>query len=146
MAFTRNPKIHPAKQMGLTVALAVFAAALWVGWFAWDTTYQRDRVTGELSGPYEVWQGIGCFLCAVVVVAAATRLLRAAVVIAVMPLAFTAAFALTVVPSDESGLAGVGVILIGLGTLGPAAHDRAGNRRSSARPWCPFRRRAGRPD
>lgn len=117
MHLTRDPRRSPPHQLGIVVALAVLTAALWWGWFAWDSEYQVDPETGVASGPYEVWQGVGCAICAVVLVAAALQWLRPAVVILVMPPAFTLAFAGTAVPADETGLSGVGVVLVALGTV-----------------------------
>jgi len=42
--------------VGLTVAL-------WWAWLGRDTGYQVDPVTGATSGPYQVWQVVGCVLC-----------------------------------------------------------------------------------
>lgn len=104
-------------QLGFTVALVVIVAGLWWGWFAWDDSYQRDEETGEVSGPYELWQGIGCGICWVVLVLAAERFLRPWILLIVMPLSFTAAYSLTVIPSDQTGLAGIGVILVAAATF-----------------------------
>lgn len=105
-----------AGRAGRLAALAVLTAGLWWGWFAWDDQYRRDPASGGVSGPYALWQGIGCAACWVVLAVVAERFLRPWILLTVMPLSFTAAYALTVIPPDRSGLAGIGVILVGLGT------------------------------
>lgn len=106
-------------QVAAVVLLALLSASLWWGWFAWDTEYQLDPERGVMSGPYETWQGVGAALCGVALVAAALLVLRPRVVVVVGALAFTVAFAWTALSEDESGLAGVGVLLMAAGsTLG----------------------------
>lgn len=106
-----------AVQVGFIVALVLMTGSLWWGWFAWDDSYQRDPATGEISGPYELWQGIGCGICWIALVIVAQKFLRPWVVLVVMPLSFTVAYSLTVLPADQSGLAGVGVIMIAAATF-----------------------------
>lgn len=106
----------PAAQIGFVLALVAMTASLWWAWFAWDSTYQRDPATGEISGPYELWQGLGCGICWVALAIVAQAVLRPWVVVVVMPLSFAAAYSLTVLPADETGLAGVGVLMVAAGT------------------------------
>lgn len=105
-----------AGRLGIITALAVLTAGLWWGWFAWDDTYQRDPATGDASGPYELWQIIGCAACWIVLVLVAEKFLRPGTLLVVMPLSLTLAYGLTVISADRSGLAGVGVILVAAGT------------------------------
>ncbi len=98
------------------LALALAAAATWWGWLGWDDTYYTDPETGRSAGPYRAWQVAGCVLTLLAVAVAAYRWLHPLVVSVVVTLAFTAAFASTALPADESGLAGVGVVLVFVGT------------------------------
>lgn len=100
-----------------TAVLAVAAAACWWVWLAWDRTYQRDPVTGVASGPYEAWQVVGCVLCLVVLTVVAARRLPLRLVVPVVPVAFTAAWALTASTYDRSGLWPVGAALVLVATL-----------------------------
>lgn len=96
-----------------------------------------------MTGPYEIWQAVAAFLCGVVVVGLAYRLLRFVVALLVIPVSFTLAWMSTASAMDSSGLWVVGAILVALGTtfgtagmLGTAAAVEAiGNRqRTSAIP------------
>lgn len=100
-----------------SAVLAVAAAACWWIWLAWDRTYRRDPVTGVASGPYEVWQVIGCVLCLVAVTVVATTRLPLWIVVPVVPLAFTAAWALTAASYDTSGLWALGAVLVLVATF-----------------------------
>ena len=81
-----------AVAVGLTAAAAV---GCWAGWMGWDRRYDVDAVTGQVSGPYQPWQVVGCVLCLLVVVVAAVRWLTGWVVIATVPVAFTLAWAVS---------------------------------------------------
>lgn len=97
------------------VLLAALTAACWWGWLAWDTEYQVDPTTGSASGPYEAWQVIGCVVClAVLAVLAAVRLPALAVIVT-MTLSFTAVWTWTAAGTDDTGLAGVGALLVFFG-------------------------------
>ena len=95
-----------------SAVLAVAAATCWWAWLAWDRTYQRDPVTGVASGPYEAWQVVGCGLCLVAVTVLATARLPLWIVVPVVPMAFTAAWALTASSYDTSGLWALGAVLV----------------------------------
>ncbi|GAA4841953.1 hypothetical protein GCM10023354_23860 [Garicola koreensis] len=47
----------------------------------------------------------------------ADKFVRAWAILLVMPLSFTVAYAFTVLPPDQTGLAGVGVIMVAVGTF-----------------------------
>ncbi|WP_010525475.1 hypothetical protein [Nesterenkonia sp. F] len=112
------PSIRPAVvRTGRLAVLALLAAGLWWGWFGWDDSYQHDPATGETSGPYALWQVIGCTASGVLLVVVAERFVPPPALLTVAPLAFTAAWALTAVPTDQSGLALVGTVLVLTGTL-----------------------------
>ncbi|WP_394250379.1 hypothetical protein [Arthrobacter pityocampae] len=121
MQLTRNRHQPPAQQWTLVLLIAGLSAGLWLGWFAWDTEYQYDPVTGHMGGPYAVWQGVGAFLCSFVVVGLAHWLLRFIVAWLVIPASFTLAWISTAAATDVTGLWLVGAILVGLGTTIGAA-------------------------
>ncbi|MGW6131215.1 hypothetical protein ACWFNE_14420 [Cellulomonas sp. NPDC055163] len=96
------------------MALAVLTAACWFAWLAWDTTYGVDPATGVASGPYEVWQVLGCVLSLAVAVVLGTRVLGGPVTVVVTALAFTVAWSVTA-SADETGLWLVGALLVLVG-------------------------------
>ncbi|MDR6172769.1 hypothetical protein QE364_001479 [Nocardioides zeae] len=98
------------------IAVAVLAAAAWFGWMGWDDEYQVDAATNEISGPYEAWQVIGCVLTLLVLGVVAARRWRPFATAIVLSLAFTAAWSLTAAAEDETGLWGVGAVLVLVGT------------------------------
>jgi hypothetical protein len=98
------------------LAVAAVSAGAWYGWLGWDSTYQIDPTTQVASGPYEAWQVIGCALSLLVVfVGALLAGVRPLVASAALTLAFTAAWTATAAPRDETGLYGVGMILLLVG-------------------------------
>lgn len=136
MRLTRNRDRRPFEQWSAVVLIALLSAGLWFGWFAWDTEYQYDAATGELTGPYEVWQGVAALLCGIVVIGLAYRLLHFIVALLVLPASFTLAWISTASAIDSGGLWAVGAILVAFGTtfgtavlLGiAAAIEAVGNR------------------
>ncbi|WP_185149773.1 hypothetical protein [Arthrobacter crusticola] len=116
MHLTRNDHQSQARQWASVVLIALLSAGLWVGWFAWDTEYQFDPSTGEMAGPYAIWQGVGAFLCGMVVAGFAHRLLRFGVAALVLPASFTLAWIGTAAVGDVTGLWMVGAILVAFGT------------------------------
>jgi hypothetical protein len=122
MCLTRSREWSPLEQWAAVILIGLLSAGLWFGWFAWDTEYQTNPVTGETSGPYEIWQGIGAFLCGVVVIALAYRLLHFVIALLVLPAAFTLAWISTASAMDTGGLWAVGAVLVAFGTtFGTAA-------------------------
>ena len=98
------------------VTVAALAAASWYGWMGWDTEYQIDPVTQVASGPYQAWQVIGCVLSLLVVfVGALLAGVRPLWASAALTLAFTAAWTATAAPEDETGMYGVGMIMVLVG-------------------------------
>lgn len=140
MRLTRSSDRPPLEQWSSVVLICLLSAGLWFGWFAWDAEYQYDAATGEMTGPYEIWQGVAAFLCGVVVVGLAYRLLRFVVALLIIPASFTLAWMSTASAMDSSGLWVVGAILVALGTtfgtavmLGTAAAVEAiGNRQRTS--------------
>lgn len=111
-----RPRTLPWTQLlgGLTVA--VLSAGSWFAWMGWDHEYQIDPRTQAGSGPYEAWQVIGCGGSLVVLLLAALVLrVRWFVASPAMTVAFTAAWVVTAASTDETGMYGVGMILVLLG-------------------------------
>ncbi|MER5704557.1 hypothetical protein ABT023_21820 [Micromonospora sp. NPDC002296] len=97
------------------LVLAVATVAVWWAWLGWDTEYTVDPVTDSVSGPYDVWQVVGCVLSLAVVAAVGGRVLSPWLVAPVMTAAFTIAWAWRAATSDDSGLWAVGAVLILVG-------------------------------
>ncbi|SFD99097.1 hypothetical protein SAMN04487819_106137 [Actinopolyspora alba] len=99
------------------VVLALLTASCWWVWMAWDNGYHTDPATGATSGPYQAWQVIGCVVCLIGLGVLATVRLPWWLVLAVMPLSFTAAWSWTAAGTDGTGLWGVGAVLVFTGML-----------------------------
>ena len=115
---TSSPAKRPqpsAPTWAYSLLAAATALGLWFAWLGWDTEYDVDPNTGNLSGPYSWWQVAGFVLSAGSLVLAAGRFLPAAVNTAAISLGVAAGFALSA-RTDDSGLAAIGVVLILLGT------------------------------
>jgi|GEM_PF-3595071 len=110
-----------ARHVVACVVLALLTASCWWAWMAWDHTYQTDPETGEVSGPYQAWQVIGCVVCLIVLCVIASARLPAWLVIPIMSVAFTLAWSWTAAPSDETGLWAVGAMMIFVGMLAGSA-------------------------
>lgn len=122
MRLTRSRDWAPLEQWAAVILIGLLSAGLWFGWFGWDAEYQTDPVTGEKTGPYEIWQGVAAFLCGIVVVGLAYRLLHFVVALLVLPAAFTLAWISTASAMAISGLWAVGAALVAFGTtFGTAA-------------------------
>ena len=101
------------------VALAAISVALWAAWLGWDQN--RDvHPDGSTTGPYEAWQvvGLALTLLAPVCWAAARRHPAAAVGGTTAGLAVAAFYDWS---DDATGLFGVGVALVTLGSLASTA-------------------------
>ena len=109
---SRSPWFHAIGAL----AVAVLSAGLWFAWLGWDTQYQVDPVTQVASGPYEAWQVIGCAVSLLVLFVGA---LLAGVhpfwASAALTVAFTTAWTVSAAAGDETGLYGVGTILLLIG-------------------------------
>ena len=98
------------------LAVAALSAGSWWAWMGRDHEYQIDPRTQVASGPYEAWQVAGCAGSLLVLLVAALLLrVRWFVASPAMTVAFTAAWTVTAASTDETGLYGVGLILLLLG-------------------------------
>ncbi|NBE84676.1 hypothetical protein [Micromonospora rubida] len=97
------------------LVLTVSTVAVWWAWLGWDTEYTVDPVTDSVSGPYDVWQVAGCVLSLAVIAAVGGWLFSPWLVVPVMTVAFTVAWAWRAATSDDSGLWAIGAVLILVG-------------------------------
>lgn len=103
--------------VSVSVALALFSAAMWFAWLGWDHEYYL--VDGYPQGPYRAWQVIGCGASiAIATVVAYLALRRTAAIFTLAPaavLGFAIAWGQDAARTDESGLwvVGLGMILVG---------------------------------
>ncbi|WP_320066735.1 hypothetical protein [Micromonospora sp. RTGN7] len=118
------------------VVLAVATVALWWAWLGWDTQYTVDPETSSTSGPYEGWQVVGCVLSLMALAAVGGWLFSPWLVVPVMTVSFTAAWAWRAATSDDSGLWVIGAVgmLVGLasGSTAVSAGVRLFRRRREA--------------
>ncbi|MGK5740422.1 hypothetical protein [Micromonospora sp. URMC 103] len=113
----RRRSSSPLFQTVGPLLVALLSAASWYAWLGWDDEYRVDPVTGAVSGPYAVWQVLGCALTLLAVFVAALLVgVRPVPAGAALTLAFSAAAAVTWARRDDSGLyvIGVGLLLVGL--------------------------------
>jgi hypothetical protein len=103
------------------LALAGATAATWWMWLGRDTKYQVEPVSGVATGPYEVWQVAGCVLCLMALAVIGGLLLRPWIVVPIMTLAFTILWSVNAASHDETGLWGVGAILVLVGMTAGSA-------------------------
>jgi hypothetical protein len=97
-------------------AVAALSAGSWLAWMGWDHEYQIDPQTRVASGPYEAWQVVGCGGSLLVLLVAALLVrVRWFVASPAMTVAFTAAWTATQALTDETGMYGVGMVLLLLG-------------------------------
>lgn len=108
-----------SKIVGMAARAAVTAlasAGTWFAWLGWDHQYQWDSQTQTWQGPYETWQVVGCAVSFIVVAALAARWLPIWLVVPVMPIAFTLAWAGPAAREDDTGLWIVGALMVATGT------------------------------
>ncbi|MFE7841567.1 hypothetical protein ACFU53_37590 [Streptomyces sp. NPDC057474] len=107
--------LKSVRQLLPTLVTAVASLAMWAVWLGWDQ--QRDvHPDGSSTGPYETWQVIGLVLTLLIPVywAASRRHITGAVVGTAVGLTVASFYDWS---DDASGLYGVGVTLVMLGTV-----------------------------
>ncbi|MET0422590.1 MAG: hypothetical protein ABW046_01865 [Actinoplanes sp.] len=93
--------------------VAGLSVLAWVGWLGWDSEYQVDAITGSQSGPYEAWQVAGCAVTLLgVLVGALVARVHPVIASVALTLAFTVAWTWQAAATDDSGMFGVGAILL----------------------------------
>lgn len=118
MTTTRSRTARPplSRDLGWGLGLAVVAAAAWFAWMGWDDEYWYDAA-GDAHGPYETWQVVGCVLTLLIAGVLGSALWRPLGPMAVMPVAFTAAWIVTSAPRDDQGLWPVGALFVLVGMV-----------------------------
>ena len=99
---------------GLFLALAT--AGAWVAWLSWESGWTVDPQTGDMSGPYAVWQVAAAVLTLGALAAVAGWWLNIWLVATVMTVAFTVPWAVHAASTDDIGLWAVGAALVAIGT------------------------------
>ena len=96
----------------VVVTIAAYAALL-----GWDTGYDTNPVTGEVTGPYQPWQVITLALVVGALAAWAGWRGHLVVALIVLPLTLVVAFlVLTVRGQDQTGLFIVGALFMLVGS------------------------------
>ncbi|MFF2994707.1 hypothetical protein ACFVTC_09010 [Streptomyces sp. NPDC057950] len=115
----RQRPLKPVPQLVSILLLAGVSLAMWAAWLGWDQ--HRDvHPDGTTTGPYEAWQVIGLVLTlpAPVYWAASRRYVAGAVLGTTAGLTVAACYDWS---DDSSGLYGVGVGLVMVGSLAATA-------------------------
>ncbi|MDW3849524.1 hypothetical protein NMK34_23195 [Micromonospora sp. BRA006-A] len=99
---------------GLLLALAT--AGAWVAWLSWESGWTVDPQTGDMSGPYAVWQVAAAVLTLGALAAVGGWWLNIWLVAIVMTVAFTVPWAVHAASTDDTGLWAVGAALVAIGT------------------------------
>jgi hypothetical protein len=116
-----------AKTQGSTLVWSVLSAAVVAGTYwaflGWDRRKDLNPATGELTGPYQPWQVIGCGAVLALLAFESGRRGRIWPVALVLPTVLTACFAINAATDpDSDGLWPIGAALVALGsTAGTAA-------------------------
>lgn len=100
------------------IGVSVATAATYGAFLAWDQHKDLDRATGELSGPYEAWQVVGCG--AVLAALAFVTGWRGHMWLAslVVPAVLTVCFSIDAATGEGSdGLWVVGAVLLAVGSF-----------------------------
>ncbi|PZT69200.1 hypothetical protein DN402_19135 [Streptomyces sp. SW4] len=111
----RKGSLNPLSQPLPLLALAALSVAAWAAWLGWDQ--HRDvAADGSTSGPYQPWQVIGLVLSLLLPVcwAAVRERFAAAVLGTTAGLTVASCWDWS---DDASGLYGIGVALVMIGTL-----------------------------
>lgn len=99
------------------VVVALLSAVAWFAWLGWDHTYQIDPATHIASGPYETWQGVGSGITVIVVVLIAAGFAAPRDIAFSSALGYAFAWGWTSIPGDESGMSGVGLVMVLIGVF-----------------------------
>jgi hypothetical protein len=109
------------KTIGGAAAVAVLSVLTWFAWLGWDTRQDVDAA-GNVSGPYQAWQVVGCGVTLLALLVGAVLLrVNAVAAAAALTLAFTAAWTWDAARHDDSGLFAVGAMLVLVGLAASSA-------------------------
>lgn len=109
------------RTQGSTLLWSVLSAAIVAGTYwaflGWDRRKDLNPATGELTGPYQPWQVIGCGAVLALLAFEAGRRGRIWPVVLVLPAVLTACFAINAATDpDADGLWPIGAALVALGS------------------------------
>jgi hypothetical protein len=88
--------------------LSLLTVVSWWAWFGWHDLKGDD-------GDYQAWQAVGCVVSLLALGFLAPRVVHPFLAGLTMTVSFTIAVGADWIPEDESGLAGVGVLMLGMG-------------------------------
>ncbi|MBP2472625.1 hypothetical protein JOF53_001497 [Crossiella equi] len=111
-----SDKPTPVHVTVTALVLAVLTVGVWWAFLGWDTQKDFDPATSTYSGPYEIWQVLGCGAALVVLVVLGSLRIPALVTAPVVAVTFTAAWSIGAATSstDSLWLVGAGMVLFGL--------------------------------
>ncbi|GAB3141212.1 hypothetical protein GCM10027290_13450 [Micromonospora sonneratiae] len=117
MTDTGSARNRPDSALLWIILVALGTAAAYIGLLGWDQQKVEDPVTGSMSGPYEPWQVIACVLVLALIAGVAGWRGRPWVATAVLPVVFTALFAVDAATDpDADGLWIIGTALVAIGS------------------------------
>jgi peptidoglycan/LPS O-acetylase OafA/YrhL len=100
------------------IGLGAATAATYGAFLAWDQKKDLDPATGRLSGPYEVWQVVGCGAVLAALAFEAGRRGHTWLASTVVPVVLTACFSVDAATGEGSdGLWPVGAALVAIGSF-----------------------------
>ncbi|MFF5095518.1 MULTISPECIES: hypothetical protein [Actinosynnema] len=115
---TTNPDHdRTGSQLVGALVVAVLSALSWFAWFGWDTERDLSPDGLTLTGPYQVWQGVGCAVCLLVVLVGAVVLrgVRPWFAAAGTTVGFTLGFTVSAAIISDDGLFVIGSVLAFVG-------------------------------
>lgn len=121
-----------AKSVIVLVAILGASIATYAALLGWDRSYDRDPITGDLSGPYGLWQVVGCAVVLAFIALSGGRSLMAlsgrrfcsvTVTVVAMTIGFTAAWSYGAATLDTTGvnLWPIGAVMVAVGVFGWSA-------------------------
>jgi peptidoglycan/LPS O-acetylase OafA/YrhL len=103
------------------IGLGAATAATYAAFLAWDQEKDLDPATGQLSGPYEAWQVVGCGAVLAALAFETGRRGHMWLASTVVPVVLTACFSVDAATGEDSdGLWPVGAALVAIGSFAAA--------------------------
>lgn len=133
---TTNPdRGRTRSQVVGALSVAVLSALSWFAWFGWDTEYDLSPDGLDRTGPYQVWQGVGCAVCLLLVLVGAVVLrgVRPLFAAAGTTVGFTLGFTVSAAIISDDGLFVIGSVLAFLGAAACSALVAFGAQRFAGR-------------
>ena len=94
---------------------AVLGALTWGAWLGWDRTASYDVITGTMQTPYVTLQVLGCALTVGMVTAVLAALWHPRAAAVGVSLGFWLVWTVDAASRDDTGLYGVGAVLLAIG-------------------------------